>query len=270
VRSSPSSPARDGWGGFHLKNVLFEGLLVAVAGAALAFAANALSPRGLHLTTDFLRVGELSAATAVPGAGASLPATGNSNGAAKDATGPGSSPTAVPVVATNAAQLAATNAISPAISSLPSQVAGATTNSAWALLAARLGARGLQLADSNQVAQLFHDPRCGQGLVVFIDARNEEHYQEGHIPGAYLLDYFHPEKHLASVWQACQTAQQIVVYCNGGDCQDSELAAMMLSDNNVPKEKLFIYGGGIAEWATNGLPIEVGEQKSGRLLKTTK
>jgi rhodanese-related sulfurtransferase len=262
VRSSPSAPAREGWRGSFLKNILFEGLLVAAVGAALAFAANALSPRGLHLTTDFLRVGDLPAATVVPGTRAPLPATGNSKGAGKDAVGPGSSPTAAPAVATNAA--------SPAMRSLPSQAAGATTNSAWALLAARLGAKGLQLADSNQVAQLFHDPRCEEGLVIFVDARNEEHYQEGHIPGAYLLDYFHPDKHLASVWQACQTAQQVVVYCNGGDCQDSELAAMMLGENNVPKEKLLIYGGGIAEWATNGLPIEVGERKSGRFLKTTK
>ena len=66
--------------------------------------------------------------------------------------------------------------------------------------------------------------------------------------------------------QVCLTAQQIVFYCNGGDCDDSEHAAIMLRDSiGMPKEKVFVYGGGIAEWTSNGLPIEVGARNSGRV-----
>ena len=100
---------------------------------------------------------------------------------------------------------------------------------------------------------------------------NEEHYQAGHIPGAYLFDRFHPENYLTNVVQVCLTAQQIVFYCNGGDCDDSEHAAIMLRDSiGIPKEKVFVYGGGITEWATNGLPIELGARNSGQFTNLTR
>jgi len=98
--------------------VLVEALLVALAGAVLAFAANALSPKGLRLTNNYF--------------GTNAPPT----------SAPGS-------------------------------------------LAALLQAKGLQLATSNQVQELFHDPRYEQNLILFIDARDSDHYQAGHIPGAY-------------------------------------------------------------------------------------
>ena len=132
-------------------------------------------------------------------------------------------------------------------------------------MSARLQADGLQLADSNQVMQFFHDPRREQDGVIFIDARDDEHYRAGHIPGAYLFDRFQPENYLTNVLQVCLTAQQIVFYCNGGECDDSEHAAIMLRDSiGIPKEKVFVYGGGITEWATNGLPIELGARNSGQ------
>jgi rhodanese-related sulfurtransferase len=200
-----------------VKAVLLEGLLVAVIGAALAFAANGLSPRGLELTRNYF---------------------------------PGSRP-ASPRSVTDTHLTAAV---------------GTKTNSPLEILASRLREDGLQLADSNQVTQFFRDPRREQDLVIFIDARDEQHYEAGHIPGAYHFDRFHPENYLTNVVQVCLTAQQIVFYCNGGDCDDSEHAAIMLRDSiGISKDKVFVYGGGIAEWSTNGLPIEVGLRNSGRL-----
>lgn len=131
-----------------------------------------------------------------------------------------------------------------------------------ARLAARLQAQGLQLIDSNQVVQLFRDPRYEQELVVFIDASDDRHYQEGHIPGAYQFDHYHPENYVATVLPACQSAERIVVYCTGGECEDSEFTALTLRDVGIPKERLFVYGGGMTEWATNGLPVEIGGRNS--------
>ena len=89
--------------------------------------------------------------------------------------------------------------------------------------------------------------------MIFIDARDEEHYRAGHIPGAYLFDRFRPENYLTNVVTVCLTAQQIVFYCNGGDCDDSEHAAIMLRDSmGLPKEKVFVYGGGFNEWSPTG------------------
>jgi rhodanese-related sulfurtransferase len=132
------------------------------------------------------------------------------------------------------------------------------------LLARRLQTKGLHLIESNHVAQLFRDPRYEQELIVFIDARDDRHYQEGHIPGAYLFDHYHAENYLATVLPVCQTAERIVVYCTGGGCEDSEFTAITLRDVGITKEKLFVYGGGMTEWTTNGLSVEVGERRSGK------
>ena len=62
-----------------------------------------------------------------------------------------------------------------------------------------------------------------------------------------------------------QTAEVIVIYCKGGDCEDSELAAVMLGQAGVPRERIFIYPGGFAEWSAQGLPLELEGRLSGVL-----
>jgi rhodanese-related sulfurtransferase len=130
--------------------------------------------------------------------------------------------------------------------------------------------QGLQSVDGRQAAQLFHDPRFTQGSIAFIDARDEQHYREGHIPGACEFDPYYPEKYFAAVLPVCQAAEKIVVYCNGGDCDDSESAAILLRDVGITNQKLFVYTGGIPEWITNGLPVEIGGRNSGNLRSTNK
>jgi rhodanese-related sulfurtransferase len=188
----------------EVKRIVREALLLATAGAALAFAANALSPRGLTLTRNYF-----------PGA---------TNG----------------VVA------------APALS-----------------LITGIKQKGLQWLDGQQTLRLFNDPRLQQQLIVFIDARNQEQYREGHIPGAYVFDPYYPEKYIATVLPVCQVAEQIVVYCNGGDCEDSQFAAIVLRDAGIPNQRLLVYVGGLAGWATNGLPVETGERNSGNIRKHT-
>ena len=206
------------------RQVLLEGLLVAVIGALGALVANEISPRGLALGRDYF-----------PGAvRRSQPTSLAGNLTAR-------------TVGTNA----------------PSVSPGAGVSE-------RLQAKGLHLVDSNQVAALFRDPRYEQELVVFVDARDDRHYQEGHVPGAYQLDHYRAENFLPIVLPVCQTADQIVVYCNGGDCEDSEFAATTLSEAGTPKTRLLIYGGGMAEWATNGMPVEIGPRGSGVMRGTSK
>jgi rhodanese-related sulfurtransferase len=211
---SPAAARRGDFG-----KVFREGVVVAVVGAAFAFAANALSPRGLALTRNY------------------FPGTGRSH-----------APAATAAMLGPAGMVTKTNAASPT-----------------ELLAARLKAVGLQLAVSNQVTQLFRDPRYEQGLVVFVDARDDRHYGEGHVPGAWQFDHYRAENYLGAVLPVCLMAEQVVVYCNGGDCEDSEFAALTLNGAGIAKEKLFVYGGGMTEWMTNGLPVEVGVRKSGNL-----
>ncbi|HEY6166968.1 MAG TPA: rhodanese-like domain-containing protein [Verrucomicrobiae bacterium] len=145
--------------------------------------------------------------------------------------------------------------------------AGAAPGNATAATIQRLQQRGLQVIPHNEVAALFRDPSFQQGLVVFLDARDDDHYQAGHIPGAWQFDHYHPERHFPVVLPACLAAQKIVVYCNGGACEDSEFAAVMLRDAGIRPETLFVYAGGISEWTTNGQPVETGARLSGQLLQ---
>ena len=205
-----------------MRSVIVETLLIAVVGGILAFAANALSPRGLALTRNYF---------------------------------PGDRSRPVARSASN---------------HLPSQPASTNSSANTDLLLEQARAEGLRLVNGSQTATLFHDPRNDQGLVVFIDARNDDHYVEGHIPGAYQLDHFHPERYLATVLPVCQTAEQILVYCHGGTCDDSLQTAIFLRDAGIPKEKLFIYAGGMDEWSAKGLPVETGARKSGTILPASK
>jgi rhodanese-related sulfurtransferase len=194
--------------------ILLEAALVVVVGAAFAFAANHISPRGLVLARNYFPTG-----------------TNNAVRASADAGPPGAAKDANPVASASAP----------------------------------MKEKGLPLIDGPRAVQLFHDSHLKAGVIVFIDARDESHYQEGHIPGACEFDPYHPEKYFPTVLPVCRAAEQIVVYCNGGDCDDSKTAALLLKDMGIPNRKLFIYGGGITEWTNNHQPVETGAQNSGNL-----
>ena len=125
-----------------------------------------------------------------------------------------------------------------------------------------------KLIDGHQAVQLFHDSHLKPGVIVFIDARDKEPYLGGHIPGAYEFDPYHPEKYFPGVIPACQAAEQIVVYCHGGNCDDSQSAAHLLREVGIPVRKLFIYAGGITDWSNHHQAVETGARNSGNLSNT--
>jgi rhodanese-related sulfurtransferase len=167
---------------------------------------------------------------------------------------------------------AGTNRLVSVATTTPPRRSGASTNqvSTGQMLAAQLREKGLQLVVRTQAEQLVRDPRLQQGIIVFIDARDDERYQAGHIPGAYQFDPYRPEKYLTTVLPVCQAAEEIVFYCYGSDCEDSQMAALTLRDAGIPNQKLFVYVGGMAEWATNALPVEIGPRNSGNLRNAAK
>jgi rhodanese-related sulfurtransferase len=129
--------------------------------------------------------------------------------------------------------------------------------------AARIAGRGLGVLGTDEVEKLFHDPQYEQELIVFIDARDDAHYQKGHIPAAYQFDRYYPEKYLPMALPACLSASKVVVYCTGGHCEDSEFAAITLMEAGIPAQKIAVYLGGITEWVARKKPVEEGDRKSG-------
>jgi rhodanese-related sulfurtransferase len=147
--------------------------------------------------------------------------------------------------------------------STPGVPSPAHADSADAQVAGRLKEKGLQPISRAETERLWHDPRYQQGFVIFVDARDEDHYAEGHIPGAFQLNPYHPEKELGAVLTPCQNADQVVVYCAGGDCEDADSTAILLTNAGISNQKLFVYGGGFTDWTDHRLPVETGARNSG-------
>jgi Rhodanese-like domain len=58
-----------------------------------------------------------------------------------------------------------------------------------------------------------------QGRVLWIDARYQEQYDEGHIPGAVLLNEQHFDQQLFGLLDTLQTNKlPIIVYCSAAKC----------------------------------------------------
>lgn len=125
-------------------------------------------------------------------------------------------------------------------------------------VAQRLRQLGFTPITHAEAVQLFTDPRREQERIVFVDARDDRHYEAGHIPGAHPLDHYRPEKNLPAVLAACQAAERVVVYCTGGTCEDSEFAAITLRDAGLPADRLGVYAGGMNAWTAAGQPVETG------------
>jgi rhodanese-related sulfurtransferase len=156
----------------------------------------------------------------------------------------------------------------PTSTNLTTNATGQVQSAAATAAAARLREKGLEIADSAQAEALFNDPRYQQGLIVFIDARDDAHYQQGHIPGAYQMYPYLQEKYLPALMPALQPAQHVLVYCKGGECEDSEFAALMLRDSlGVSREKLLVYVDGITDWQAKKRPVETGPRNSGLMQK---
>jgi len=209
----------------ELKRVLKELGLVAVVGLVLGLAINAVNDDGLALGHNYFPQGRV------------------------DATQPASQPVSVGGQESSMAQ------VEPVVN-------GANQVDPWVQVVLDAG---LQVMSQDQVVDAYHDPAYEVGEHVFVDARNDDLYQEGHIPGAYQFDHYFAERYIDRILPACLAAQKVIVYCEGGECEDSRFAAFDLLECGVDMGKVFVYVGGIKAWKKSGLAIEIGERLSGKM-----
>jgi len=88
--------------------------------------------------------------------------------------------------------------------------------------------------------------------VVFVDARDLEYYEEGHIPGAWNSQDFMELSFRLDSHQGKD--RSIVTYCDGDDCGSSEDLAYDLQGEGFMK--IFVFVGGWSEWKETGYFIE--------------
>jgi len=212
-------------------SVLLEALIVTAVGLVIALGANGLRADGLQLERDYF-----------PQSVEAHPATDDAQ--------------QTPAVAASV--------------DTPAEPVAADRDGLDADVVARLAAKNLVAVGHQATVALWRDPMFQEyEATLFLDARREEQYADGHIPGARHFDPFYPERFLDELLPLLPSAMMIVVYCAGGECDDSESAALFLLNlGAVDPSQLSIYAGGMHAWKTAGLPVERGERGSGDMIES--
>lgn len=98
----------------------------------------------------------------------------------------------------------------------------------------------------SQAKQLFDEG------VIFVDARDDEYFAEGHIQNAWNSGFF---MELMYKLDSLQTKDgQVVLYCSDDECGSSEELAYDLQNEGFTK--LYVFKGGWVEWTEAGYPVE--------------
>lgn len=100
--------------------------------------------------------------------------------------------------------------------------------------------------------------------VLFLDARRTSVYEQGHIAGSRPVSVWESDvdDKVAKIFNErsdpAQQALPIVIYCSGGDCEDSHMLAQKLYGalfNNV-----YVYKDGFPDWQKHGGAVHTGAE----------
>jgi len=95
--------------------------------------------------------------------------------------------------------------------------------------------------------------RLDEGGVVVIDVRPTEEFAAGHIPGALSI----PVKELKRRLAELPRTQEIVAYCRGPYCVQSDEAVSLLKRHRFNVRRLEV---GLPDWRASGLPVAIADQ----------
>ncbi|HMJ82810.1 MAG TPA: rhodanese-like domain-containing protein [Vicinamibacterales bacterium] len=107
--------------------------------------------------------------------------------------------------------------------------------------------------------KLLHDHGA-----LFLDARRTSVYEQGHIAGSRTVSVWESDvdDKVAKIFNErsdpAQQALPIVIYCSGGDCEDSHMLAQKLYGalfNNV-----YVYKDGFPDWQKHGGAVHTGAE----------
>lgn len=91
--------------------------------------------------------------------------------------------------------------------------------------------------------------------VVFLDARITEEFRAGHVPQAFhLTSAMFNTPAADEAMKALDTAQPMVIYCGGGDCDASKNLAILLQGAGY--KRIHIFEAGFPAWEKAGHPVE--------------
>ena len=108
----------------------------------------------------------------------------------------------------------------------------------------------------DRVAALF-----ARGDVPFLDARRSSVYRESHIKGARPFPVWEADvddRVKDFYGEGHDPNAAIVVYCTGGDCEDSHMLAQKLFFAGF--NAVFVYKDGFPDWQKRALPVATGDK----------
>ena len=91
---------------------------------------------------------------------------------------------------------------------------------------------------------------------VFLDARPESQYAEGHIKGAFNLPWQDLDRYFLQVIDKLDGPKTIITYCDGAVCDLSHELTLFLKEMGF--EKVYVLVNGWSLWKEAGLPVERG------------
>jgi len=242
------------------RNTLFQTAALIVAGIIVALVANAFASRDRKLALvgtypNALKVPSREVAPTVPPP-------------IQPVTVIPTTTTAPAATATNATQPTATAAITTVgLNPAAKTPAATTTTSAPTPHSPPTTAPSedhfLPHPDKPYVEIAFADVKTLHGRnVLFLDARRTSVYEQGHIAGAKPYSVWESDiddkvrKLFDERSDPRDQSLPIVIYCSGGDCEDSHMLAQKLW--GIQFNNLYVYKDGFPDWQQHGAPAHTG------------
>jgi 3-mercaptopyruvate sulfurtransferase SseA len=124
---------------------------------------------------------------------------------------------------------------------------------AWSAAARLSEAAGDSLVIGLEEAQR----RFQQDAAIFLDARPQSQFAEGHIRGALNLPWQEVDRYFMQTAQRLEGAAMIITYCDGESCDLSHELALFLKEMGFENVRVLVNGWSV--WQQAGLPLQMGE-----------
>jgi rhodanese-related sulfurtransferase len=96
-----------------------------------------------------------------------------------------------------------------------------------------------------------------QEEAIFVDARPESQYAEGHIQGALNIPWQDVDRYFVETADRLGSAPTVITYCDGESCDLSHELALFLQEMGFEDVRVLVNGWTV--WQQAGLPTQLGE-----------
>lgn len=86
-----------------------------------------------------------------------------------------------------------------------------------------------------------------EDAIIWVDARTEEEFESGHIPGAILVNEDEWERGLLRIFDVYTPDSLVVVYCDSETCHASKVVAARLA-SDLQSSNIYYLRGGWQSW----------------------